>query len=349
MPFPPFVFAGLPTRVVFGAGKVTELATEAARLGMKRALVVTGKHHAALGARVARELGGAAHFDGAIMHTPLAVTRAAMDVVTQGAVDGTIAIGGGAAVGLGKAIALRTDLPQIAVPTSYSGSEMTAILGETSEQGKTTVRDAKVQPETVLYDPDLSSSLPAGFAATSGLNAIAHAVESLYARDANPVISLLAEEGIRALARALPRGGDGNAEALYGAWLCGTALGATSLALHHKLCHVLGGSFGLPHAETHAVILPHAMAFNAEAAPEAMARVAHALGAPSAVRGVFDLARAIEAPSSLAALGMKREDLDRAAEIAVENPYWNPAPVTRAGVRALLEDAFEGGGVRAQA
>jgi alcohol dehydrogenase class IV len=194
----------------------------------------------------------------------------------------------------------------------------------------------------------LTLTLRAALSATSGMNAIAHGVEALYSKDANPIISLMSEESIRALAASLPvivREPDNlqaRSQALYGAWLAGVALGAVGMALHHKLCHTLGGTFNLPHAETHTVVLPHVAAYNAPAAPEAMSRVARALGAASAARGLFDLAASLEAPMSLRALGLPAEELERASELAVQNPYYNPRPVTREGVRALLNDAFEG-------
>jgi alcohol dehydrogenase class IV len=276
------------------------------------------------------------------MHTPTTVTDAAMEVVRAGGIDGIVSVGGGSAIGLGKALALRTDLPQLCVPTTYAGSEMTPILGETANGAKTTRRDPRILPESVLYDPELTETLPDALAATSGLNALAHAAEALYAPDANPITALMAEEGIRALAHALPLRAAARDEALYGAWLCGAVLGATQMSLHHKLCHVLGGTFDLPHAPTHAVLLPHVLAYNGAAAPDAMTRVARALGASDAATGVFDLARALGAPTSLEAIGMKPADLDRAAEIAVASPYANPRPLTRDGVRALLEGAFRG-------
>jgi maleylacetate reductase len=184
--------------------------------------------------------------------------------------------------------------------------------------------------------------------ATSGMNSIAHAVEALYAQEANPIISLLAEECIRAFAQSLPviikqpANLEARSQALYGAWLGGVALGSVGMALHHKLCHTLGGSFNLPHAETHTVILPHAAHYNALAAQEAIERVARALGAASAAQGLYDLAASLGAPTSLEALGLKEDELDRAADLAVQNPYYNPRQVTREGVRALLDDAFRG-------
>jgi maleylacetate reductase len=337
----PFTYAALPTRVIFGRGRIDQTAAEAKRLGMKRPLVITTSQQASSAAHIIASAGGHA-FASAAMHTPVTVTDEAMAVLKEQGCDGTIALGGGSSTGLGKAIALRTDLPQLVIPTSYAGSEMTNILGETQGGAKTTKRDAKIQPETVIYDPDLLDTLPDKFAATSGMNAIAHAVEGLYAVDGNPIISLMAEEGIRALAAALPKGKAGHDEALYGAWLCGTVLGSAAMALHHKLCHVLGGTFDLPHAETHTVILPHATAYNASGSPEAMARIRRALNSTSAAGGLYDLAKSLSAPLTLKELGMPESDLDKAADIAAANPYSNPTPIERAAIRQLLDDAFHG-------
>jgi maleylacetate reductase len=287
-------------------------------------------------------------YDQAVMHVPLETAVAARAAARRLHADCCVAVGGGSTIGLGKAIALTDDLPIIAVPTTYAGSEMTPIWGLTAGGLKQTGRDRRVLPRTVIYDPVLTITLPAAVAGPSGINAIAHCVEALYAPDGNPIIGLLAEEGIRALAASLPvvvrepanlaaRG-----EALYGAWLAGTALGAVSMGLHHKLCHTLGGTYNLPHAEVHTVILPHAAAYNRAAAPDAMRRVARALGVEDAARGIFDLAAALGAPTALRRIGMPAEALDQAAEIAVRDPYRNPAPVTREGVRALLEAAYHG-------
>ena len=219
------------------------------------------------------------------MHTPVEVTELALAAMKDCDADCIVSLGGGSTTGLGKALALRTGVNQLCIPTTYAGSEMTPILGETKDGLKTTVRTNDVLPETVIYDVDLTLSLPPALAATSGINAIAHAVEALYARDTNPVISLMAEEGIRALARALPAivakpdDREARSDALYGAWLCGVCLGTVGMALHHKLCHTLGGTFDLPHAETHTIVLPHALAYNAPAVPEAAARIARAIGA----------------------------------------------------------------------
>jgi len=351
-----FTYTGHPARVVFGAGALATVRAEVERLGISRALVLTTPAQTAHGRAVIDRLGdrAAGLFDGAVMHTPVEVTRAALAVVRELAADGVVAIGGGSTTGLGKAIAVRTGLPQVVIPTTYAGSEMTPILGETDAGQKTTRSSPDILPETVIYDVELTLGLPAALSGTSGINAIAHAVEALYARDANPITSLMAEQAIAALARALPAiaadPGDRAArtDAMYGAWLCGMCLGAVGMALHHKLCHVLGGAFGLPHAETHTAVLPYAVAYNAAAAPAAMARVeaaiAAALGRPcgDAATGLYDLAGAVGAARSLAAIGMPADGLDRAADLAVANPYWNPRPLDRAAIRDLLQRAFTG-------
>ncbi|MEX0853538.1 MAG: maleylacetate reductase [Bauldia sp.] len=345
-----FVYNSPPIRVVFGFGTIGKVADEASRLGMRRALVLSTPEQRADAERVLRLLGdrGRGVFAGARMHTPLEVTQEAMATVGRDGIDGTVALGGGSTTGLGKAIAWRTDLPQIVIPTTYAGSEMTDLLGETAGGEKKTRRDPKIRPETVVYDVELTLGLPPKLSVTSALNAMAHAVEGLYAKDGNPVLSLMAEEGIRALGAALPafardpRNRDARGDALYGAWLCGIVLGSSSIAIHHKLCHVLGGTFDLPHAETHAIILPHAIAYNAAAAPEAIGRVARALGVKNAAAGLFDMAKAAGAPTALGAIGMPEAGLDQAADLAVADPYWNPRPLERDAIRALLDDAWRG-------
>ncbi|SIO34929.1 maleylacetate reductase [Bradyrhizobium erythrophlei] len=345
-----FTYQTAPMRVIFGAGTLSQLPGELARLGISRALVLATPNRAPQASHIAAMLGdrAAGVFAEAAMHTPVDVTDRAMARVRELKVDGIVAIGGGSTTGLGKAIALRTDLPQIVVPTSYAGSEMTPILGETRDGLKTTQSSPKILPETVIYDVDLTMTMPPQLAATSGLNAIAHAVEALYARDRNPIISLMAQEGIRNLARALPKikndasDIEARSEALYGAWLCGSCLGAVGMALHHKLCHTLGGTFNLPHAETHAVILPHAVAYNASAEPQAMTEIARALGADDAAGGLFELAGKLGIRRSLGEIGMRVQDIDLAADLAVKNPYWNPRPIERDAIRELITRAFAG-------
>jgi alcohol dehydrogenase class IV len=259
-----------------------------------------------------------------------------------------VAVGGGSAIGLAKALALRTDLPQIVLPTTYAGSEMTPILGETEGGVKTTRRSPRVLPEVVVYDVALTLSLPPAVASVSGLNAVAHAVEALYAQDRNPIVDLLALEAIRKLADALPqiveRPEDRGAReaALYGALLAGACLGSVGMGLHHKLCHTLGGTFDLPHAATHAVVLPHAAAYNAPSVPAVMADIASALQASTAAGGLFALARRLDVPASLRALGMPESGIDQATDLAMATPYWNPRPLDRAAVRDLIAAAWSG-------
>lgn len=345
-----FTYVAQPSRVVFGPGALARLGEEIERLGARRALVLCTPEQAASAARVAAMLGerSAGVFARAVMHVPIETAREAREEARRLGADCAVAIGGGSTTGLGKAIALESGLPILAIPTTYAGSEMTPIWGITEAGVKKTGRDARVLPRTVIYDPELTLTLPAALSVTSGLNAIAHAAEGLYAHDGNPVTALMAEEGIRALALALPRlardPGDlaARGDALYGAWLCGSVLGAVAMGLHHKLCHTLGGSFNLPHAEVHTVVLPHAMAYNAAAAPEAMARIARALDCDDAPRGLFELASGCGAPTALAALGMPAAGLDRVAELAVTTPYPNPRPLEQAALRSLLQRAFDG-------
>lgn len=345
-----FVFQILPSRVIFGAGSLEKLPEEIQKLGASKALVLSTPEQRQSGREMVERLGARAAglFDRAVMHVPIETAEAAREEARRLGADCCVAVGGGSTTGLAKAIALVSELPILAVPTTYAGSEMTPIWGLTEKGRKTTGRDPRVLPKTVLYDPCLTVTMPALLSATSGMNSIAHCVEALYAQEANPIVSLMAEEGIRALSESLPvvvkepGNLEARSKALYGAWLGGIALGTVGMALHHKLCHTLGGAFNLPHAETHTVLLPHAASYNEAAAPEAMARVARALGAPSAAAGLYDLAASLGAPTSLAALGMNAADLDVAAGVAVQNPYYNPRAVTREGVRALLQNAFEG-------
>ena len=337
-------------RVVFGAGTRRRIADEAQLARIARAMVISTPEQAGSANELADLLGDrcALRFTRARMHTPVALTDEAVALAAQHAVDGIVAVGGGSAIGLSKAIALRTDLIQVVVPTTYSGSEMTDIVGQTAGGTKETVRDPRILPEVVVYDVELTLTLPPAASVASAANAIAHAIEGLYAENTNPLIALMAEEGIRALGSAVPRlsnaAADANAraEALYGSWLCGTVLGSTSMALHHKLCHVLGGAFDLPHAETHAVLLPHTIAYNAPAAPTAMARAARALAAGDVPARLYELVHDGGAPISLRALGLPANALEQATDLALLNPYWNPRPLERDGIRALLDDAWHG-------
>lgn len=345
-----FIYEALPTRVIFGQGKLQSLPQEVEKLGARKALVLSTPQQEAWARNVAELLGSSAAgvYSNATMHTPVEVSEEAVAYAKRVGADCVVALGGGSTTGLGKAIALRTGLPQIAVPTTYAGSEMTPILGETEKGVKTTQRQPVILPKTVIYDVDLSVTLPPALSATSGLNAMAHAVEALYAQNRNPVTSLMAEEGIAAFARSLPtivqspKDIEARSDALYGAWLCGICLASAGMALHHKLCHVLGGAFDLPHAETHAVMLPHTAAYNSVAAADAMQRVARALGSNDAATGLWELAGKLNAPRSLKQLGMPESGIDLATDLAMKNPYWNPRPLQAEAIRALIARAWAG-------
>jgi maleylacetate reductase len=348
-----FVYEAQPARVVFGSATSARLPEEVARLGLQRVLILCTPQQTSLAGKVQRLLGERAVgvFSGATMHTPVEVTERTLAVVHEMKIDGLVAVGGGSTTGLGKAIALRTDLPQIVLPTTYAGSEMTPILGETQNGLKTTLRSPKVLPEVVVYDVDLTLSLPALGTATSALNALAHAVEALYAPDANPVISLMAEEGVRAVVSALPRvihkADDAHArsELLMGAWLCACCLGATTMGLHHKLCHTLGGLFDLPHAETHAIVLPYALAYNAAEVSVAMTHLRRAMNTDDPVQGLLELERQCSIPLALRDIGMAHDGVSRAVTQVLANPYRNPRALDKQALSELLERAWAGSGV----
>ncbi|GGM97126.1 maleylacetate reductase and hydroxyquinol 1,2-dioxygenase domain-containing protein [Streptomyces fuscichromogenes] len=345
-----FVHTSHPVRVVFGSGTVGRLAEEVRRLGGERVLLLSGSGLGEAAARVRDTLGDlvVAEFRGAVMHTPVEVTEQAVAMLREAGADCLVSVGGGSTTGLSKAIALRTDLPQVVVPTTYAGSEVTPVLGETRDGRKVTQSSAAILPETVVYDVDLTLSLPLPMSVTSGVNAMAHAVEALYSADANPATDRQALDAMARIARALPRlaadpaDREARADLLQAAWLAGTCLADVGMALHHKLCHILGGSFDLPHAETHTVILPHVMAYNASAAPDVMRRIARALDVPDAVSGVYDLVASLGGPTSLRELDMPASSLAAAAELAAATPCPNPREVTAEGVRELLTDAWHG-------
>ncbi|SOY67253.1 maleylacetate reductase [Cupriavidus taiwanensis] len=358
----PFVYQTHPQRIVFRAGALATLGAEADTLHARKLLVLCTPQQRDLAERAAEVLGArcAGIFDGAVMHVPVEQARLARSRAAELGADAVVAIGGGSTIGLGKAIALESELPIVAVPTTYAGSEMTPIYGLTEGGLKRTGRDPRVLPRTVVYDPDLTLGLPVAMSVTSGINAIAHAAEGLYAGDRTPVSDWMCREGIAAMGRALPviaaSGGErdgtelraelraARSDALYGAWLCGAVLGSATVGLHHKLCHTLGGSYNLPHAETHTIVLPHALAYNAPAAPRAMAAIAAALGRPDATgpQAVFDLAASLGAAVALRDIGLREEDLDRACELALQAQYPNPRPLEAKALRQLLQNAFDG-------
>jgi maleylacetate reductase len=345
-----FQYDALPARIVFGAGTLTRLPEEAARLKLRRVLIVSTAGQRTHANRAGALLGSltAGVFTGAAMHTPGDVTEAALVLAAELRADGFVAIGGGSAIGLSKALALRTDLPQLVIPTTYAGSEATPLLGETVAGIKQTQRSPKILPETILYDVELTVGLPVPTSMASGLNAMAHAVETLYAPDRNPLTDLMAEAALTAFIDALPRiqarpdDLDARSVALGGAWLSGCCLGVATMALHHKLCHTLGGAFDLPHAETHAILLPHALAYNLPFAPEARRTLVRVFGQEDPASALAQFARRLGLPRALCELGMPEAAIDRAADLAVRNPYPNPRALEREAIRGLLVRAWAG-------
>ncbi|MEO0990108.1 MAG: maleylacetate reductase [Pseudomonadota bacterium] len=336
--------------VAFGAGLRHRIHDYASAAGCKRVLILTTPHQSDLGLELAEALGSLAAgiFCKAAMHTPTDVTEEALAHLKESGADAVLAAGGGSTIGLGKALDLRTGVLQIALPTTYAGSECTPILGQTENGLKTTMSDPKLRPDLVLYDAELVATLPVPMTVTSALNAMAHAIEALYAKDRTNSTTSLALEGLAAFQGALPdvitdpANLAARESTQKGAWACGTVLGQVGMALHHKLCHTLGGSLNLPHAETHAIILPHATAYNQPAADAELAPVAAMLGQEDAAVGLWTFAKSLGAPMALKDLGVAESDLDRMAELATKNPYWNPREITKDGIRALLARAWEG-------
>lgn len=340
-----FVHQQRQMRVVFESGSLGKVADETDRLGFKRIVLIASRRYRSrltdsLGERVAGVV------DQPVMHVPAEQVEKVEELATAVDADGAVAVGGGSAVGLAKALALRTGIPVVAAPTTFSGSEMTRVWGITTSGKKTTGRDEIVAPKTVLYDPELLITLPAHTAVPSAFNAIAHAVEALYARDRTPITDLYAMEGIAALAIAIPRLADGDphaaAEALYGAWLCGLCLDNTSMGLHHKLCHALGGTLGLPHAQTHTAVLPHVLAFNAPAASDAMAMLCDTLSTADPANFLLNLASYSGATTALSDVGMRLEDIDSVADHVLAAPYANPRETTKVDLISLLHQVATG-------
>jgi alcohol dehydrogenase class IV len=345
-----FEYTANPARIIFAAGAVNRVADEVARLGRNRVLVLASPDLAAEADRVETALGGmlVGRYDGVTMHTPVEVTEDAMKVFGSVLPDCVVAVGGGSATGLAKALAARTGVDQIIIPTTYAGSEVTPVLGETERGKKTTRSSPAVLPETVIYDVELTRRLPVSVTVTSAFNAMAHAVEAMYAPQANPAIDSWALQAITLLARGLRKVADNptdldiRTDLQVGAWLAAACLGSVGMGLHHKLCHTLGGSFGMPHAATHTVVLPHAMAYNRPAATGAMHRIAGVLQVGDAPTGVYDLIAAAGGPLALHDLGLAREDIPHAAALATSATYPNPRIATRDGIAELLEAAWAG-------
>jgi maleylacetate reductase len=346
----PFRYEAPAGRVVFGSGAArTELAAEVDRLGLARVLLIASNRGYDVAAGLAAPLGRrlVATFTDVRPHVPVEVARAAIGTAADWDADGLLCVGGGSATGTAKAVALELRLPIVAVPTTYAGSEQTPVWGLTERGRKVTGRSADVLPRVVLYDPELTIGLPPEVTGPSGLNALAHAVAARQAR--NAVVDLLADGAVRALARGLPAAVDDGADldargdALYGAYLAGAAYGTAGGRLHHRLCHLLGGAFLLPHAETHAVLLPYTVAERERTAPAELAPVAAALRAPTAAAGVRALAERIDAPTALRDIGLRESDVDAAVKLLLEQPGPGIAPeFDEVALRRLLGNAETG-------
>ncbi|GAA2354126.1 maleylacetate reductase [Saccharopolyspora halophila] len=334
----------------FGTGEAAaNLAAEVDQRGARSVMVIAEAREAELARRVTADIDVALHHSDVAMHVPVETADRARAAARDNGIDLLVSIGGGSTTGLAKAIALTTGLPIVAVPTTYAGSEATNVWGLTEAARKTTGVDDRVLPATVIYDAELTYSLPADLSVASGLNGLAHCVDSLWAPRADPINAALATEGMRTLAGGLPKvvadpsGAEGREQALYGAYLSAVSFASAGAAMHHKICHVLGGTYDLPHAQTHAIVLPHVLAHNAPAAPEAAARIAGALGTGDAVSGLVQLRDRLRAPTALREIGFAEENIGEAAELSVAAiPSSNPCPVTTDDIRALLGNAWAG-------
>ena len=345
-----FEHTTLGQRVLFGSGKAAEnLAAEVARIGPTKVMVIASEFEAQIAATVSHSIEVTLNYDDVAPHVPIEKAEKARAAAVEHGIGLLVCIGGGSTTGLAKAIAMTLDLPIIAVPTTYAGSEATNVWGLTEASRKTTGVDDKVLPVTVIYDATLTVSLPVDLSVASGLNALAHCVDSMWAPRADPINQALAAEGIRALNEGLPLVKDrpddlaGRELALYGAYLSAVAFASAGSGMHHKICHVLGGAYNLPHAQTHATVLPYVLAFNAPAAPDAARRIASAFGADDAGSGLNLLRERLDAPTALKNHGLAEEDISEAVELILPKiPASNPRTVTRENLTALLRAAHAG-------
>ena len=345
-----FVHDTLPQRVCFGSAQASAfLKTEIEALGASRVMVIASQRDTRLVDALVQDLPVALRHDEVVMHVPVEVAGRARSAADRAGADAVVSIGGGSATGLAKAVAMTSGLPVIAVPTTYAGSEATPVWGLTEGSAKTTGTDPRVLPKVIIYDPELTLSLPLDLSVASGLNALAHSVDAMWAPKADPVSSALAAEGIRALGSGLarlatsPSDLSGREETLYASYLSAVAFASAGSALHHKICHVLGGKYNLPHAQTHATVLPYVLALNGPAAPAAEARIAAAFGTSSALEGLQRLRASVGAPRALSDYGFTPGDVPAAATaILPAVPPSNPRPVTQDDLEALLRAACSG-------
>jgi maleylacetate reductase len=290
-------------------------------------------------------------------HEVLATTR-------EKSVDAVIGLGGGSSLGMAKAVGFESHLPIIAIPTTYAGSEMTSVYGITHTDEdpprKVTVSDPGVTPKLVLYDPELTLALPPALTASTGINALAHCMEALYSKTRTPISTAAAVHGVRHIIGALlncyldGKDLEARTQMLLGSHLAGFSLASASMGLHHGLCHVLGGTANVPHGIANAIILPHAIRFNADATATQLIPAAEAIGVPvnrvnpmvvveALVQKIFYLIGKMTLPQRLRDAGVAESDLSRLAQIAFQNRTVqnNPNPITEpAQIETLLREAW---------
>lgn len=345
----PFDYEALPGRVIFGVGRRFEVGDEADRLHVSRILLIADAHDQTMIDQVSDALGKrcVGVFTDVAQHVPVELAQKVRDLATSLGATATVTLGGGSATGFGKAVSLSHNLPQICIPTTYAGSELTPIWGLSDGGHKETGRDLRVLPKTVIYDPELTIGLPISIAGPSAMNALAHAVEGLYGPSANPFMSAMALESVRVLATHLPlmhespTSMEERSQVLYGAYLAGAVLAVVGMSLHHKTCHVLGGLYGLDHGRMNAVVLPHALAYNKPAIPEVYERLSAVLGGDAAGK-LYDLARDLETPASLLDIGMPEEGVRRAAALIVKEASSNVQPINEEQAVAFLANCAKG-------
>ncbi|MDH6532571.1 maleylacetate reductase [Aurantimicrobium minutum] len=340
----------LGQRLLFGSGKAAQhLAMEVSRLGAQRVMLIAAPYESQIAQAVTQQISVHISYQDVVQHVPIEKAEDARRVAIEHEIDLLVCVGGGSTTGLAKAVAMTTGIPIIAVATTYAGSEATNVWGLTEAARKTTGVDNKVLPVTVVYDAELTYSLPVELSVASGLNAMAHCIDSLWAPRADPINQALAAEGIHALASGLPRIAEnpideqGREEALYGAYLSAVSFASAGSGMHHKICHVLGGTYNLPHAQTHATVLPYVLAFNAPFAPRADARIAAAFETSTGLEGLNRLREKLNAPQALKDYGFNEADIEEAVSIALPIiPESNPRPVTAENLAELLHAAWAG-------
>jgi maleylacetate reductase len=348
---PPFARTSLPGRIVFGDGAVARLADELDQADLRQAMLITASRDAQLGEQGRKALSERVrlHWDEVRQHVPRELAQRATAAAEAAGADVLVAVGGGSTTGLGKAVAVATGLPLVVVPTTYAGSEMTPIYGLTSDNDKTTARDARALPRIVVYDPQLLTTLPSAVVGPSGLNALAHCAEALWAPNADPVTDAIALDGARRLRQHLPGAyatddPAARGEVLIAACLAGTALGTVGTSLHHALCHLLGGMFDAPHAETHAILLPYAVSYLQPAVPGAARRLAQAMNASehALARNIWELGRSVGTPAGLRSVGIREEQIPLLTQAALDRQLSSPRPLEYGPLRDALHAAWSG-------